>query len=248
MVDSCFTQFKLDYSKTKDVPIGNFVSSEDLSAGGHLWRIHCYPRGNKVENNGDCLSIFLKLISKSKKVKAAFDAFVMDRDGAPSSSHSRCVQVYPPTGYSNDWGWPQFVERSILQSDYLVDGWVTITCGVIVVCDPFDLLPSDIGSHLGLLLDGTDASDVSFLVDGEKFPVHRAVLAARSPVFKAQLLGSMADAKMSSITMQDIAPATFRAMLRFIYTDACPMDAELISDSLTLSEMFQNLLAAADRA
>ncbi|KAJ1269255.1 hypothetical protein BS78_07G197000 [Paspalum vaginatum] len=180
-------------------------------------------------------------MSKSKKVKAVFDAFVMDSNGAPSSSHSRWVQVYPPDGCV-DWGWSRFLERSILESDCLADGWFTIICGVIVVRDPIDLPPSNIGSHLGLLLDSTDGSDVSFAVDGEKFPAHRAVLAARSPVFKAQLLGSMADAKMSSMTMQDIAPATFRAMLRFIYTDACPADA-----GESPSDMFQNLLAAADR-
>jgi speckle-type POZ protein len=77
------------------------------------------------------------------------------------------------------------------------------------------------------LLDCTDGSDVSFVVDGVKFPAHRAVLAARSPVFKAQLLGSMAEANMSSITLHDIVPATFKVMPRFMYTDACPADAEL---------------------
>jgi speckle-type POZ protein len=81
---------------------------------------------------------------------------------------------------------------------------------------------SDIGTHLGRLLDHTDGTDVSFIVDGENFPAHRAVLAARSPVFKAMLFGSMAEAAMSSITLHDIAPATFKAMLCFIYTDELP--------------------------
>jgi speckle-type POZ protein len=52
------------------------------------------------------------------------------------------------------------------------------------------------GSHFGCLLDSAEGSDVSFLVGGEAFPAHRAVLAARSPVFEAQLLGAIADAKM----------------------------------------------------
>jgi hypothetical protein len=39
------------------------------------------------------------------------------------------------------------------------------------------------------------------------------VLAARSPVFEAQLLGAMADARVPSITVQDMEPAAFRAML-----------------------------------
>ncbi|OEL18147.1 BTB/POZ and MATH domain-containing protein 1 [Dichanthelium oligosanthes] len=100
------------------------------------------------------------------------------------------------------------------------------------------------GAHLGRLLDSGDGSDVSFVVDGETFPAHRAVLAARSPVFKAQLLGSMAEAAMPSITLRDdIAAATFKIMLRFMYTDALPGDEEL-GDSPT--EMLHDLLAKAD--
>nr|CAB3481487.1 unnamed protein product [Digitaria exilis] len=102
-------------------------------------------------------------------------------------------------------------------------------CGVKVLQDdPISVPPSDIVSHIGSLLDSTDGSDVSLAVDGEEFPAHRAVLAARSPVFKAQLLGSMADAKMSSITLHDITPATFR-----------------LGDSPR--EKLQDLFAAADR-
>jgi speckle-type POZ protein len=55
----------------------------------------------------------------------------------------------------------------------------------------------------------------------------------------------MADAKMSSITLHDIAAATFKVMLRFIYTDALPEDGE-IGDSPT--KVFQDLLAVADRS
>ena len=85
---------------------------------------------------------------------------------------------------------------------------------------------------------------MSFVVNGETFPAHRAVLAARSPVFKAQLLGSMADAKMSSITIPDITSVTFKAMLRYMYTDALPADTEL---GVSSTEVFQDLLVLADR-
>jgi speckle-type POZ protein len=271
MFDHCsFThQFKLNFVETKNVAIGDFVSSPDISAGGHLWRINCYPRGNKKEDKGDYLSIFFELVSKSKDgVKATLEAFVMDRHGALSSSHKSLVHVYPPKKGSdvdndiNDWGWPRFVERSVLESLYVTDGSVIILCGVKVgsslvrrepretSCSPSDEVPpSDIGRHLGILLDSAEGSDVSFVVGGKTFPAHRAVLAARSPVFKAQLLGSMADAKMPSITLQDITPATFKAMLRFVYTDDLPGyegegSGDLDEDK---AETIQDLLAAADR-
>ncbi|XP_066354940.1 BTB/POZ and MATH domain-containing protein 1-like [Miscanthus floridulus] len=117
------------------------------------------------------------------------------------------------------WGF-SIVKRSDLEPLYVANGWVTIMCGVIVVSnDPKPVPPpppSDIGLHLGRLLDRSMATDVTFMVGGEAFPAHRAVLAGRSPVFEAQLLGSMADATMPSmsITVQDIHPAAFRAMLR----------------------------------
>lgn len=88
-------------------------------------------------------------------------------------------------------------------------------------------------------------SDVSFIVKGEKFQAHRAILTARSQVFRAdQLFGSTADATSSSITLEEIESATFTAMLGFIYTDELPKDDEL-GDSPT--GMMQHLLAAADR-
>lgn len=47
-------------------------------------------------------------------------------------------------------------------------------------------------------------------------------------MFKAHLLGSMADSKMSSITMHDVPATTFMAMLRFMYTNALLEDDELV--------------------
>ncbi|KAF8646581.1 hypothetical protein HU200_065805 [Digitaria exilis] len=247
--DTCsFThQFKLNFKETKKAAIGKPVSSGDISDGGHLWTINCYPRGEKKDYDGEYLSVFLHHESKTKDAKAIFEVFVMDRDGAPSSSHKRrLVRVFTTKGTSHDsWGWSHLVKRSELESLYLTNGSVIVMCGVKVVRDDtISVPPSDIKTHLGILLDSTDGSDVSFLVDGEEFPAHRAVLAARSPVFKAQLLGSMADAKMQSITLHDIVPTAFRLMLGFIYTDnlssgdgcGCPP-----------AETFRDLLAVTDR-
>jgi len=118
--------------------------------------------------------------------------------------------------------------------------------GVIVLGDsPITMPSSHIVEHLGRLLDHTNGSeDVTFSVDGGKFRTHRAILAARSPVFKAQLFGSMADATMPCITLHDIKPATFQILLRFIYTDELPRVEESSSDSSM--DLYLDLLAAAD--
>ncbi|RLN03405.1 BTB/POZ and MATH domain-containing protein 1-like [Panicum miliaceum] len=254
MLDSGFTEFKLDLAATKNLAAGDALHlSDEFSAGGHIWRVRCYPHADGGLN----LSFYLLLVGGgSRKVRVIFEAFLMDRDGAPSSSHvRRCLQMYPPPGGYGLWGLPNFLKRADLESgDYLKDGRVTIMFGVIVLRDdsptavasPIAVPPSDIGDHLGRLLDGADSSDVSFAVGGETFCAHRAVLAARSSVFKAQLLGAMADAMMPTITLHDIQPETFRNLLRFIYTDALPAEREVVAASSTTTAFFQDLLAVAD--
>ncbi|KAG2580075.1 hypothetical protein PVAP13_6NG269800 [Panicum virgatum] len=254
MFDSCFTRFKLDYDGTKSLGIGD-AASRDVSVGGHRWRIDCYPRGYRAEDNGEYVSLCLELTGDSTGGGGGVEAFVTKPDGAPSSSRTqRTRQVYsssPPAAAEGvrSLAFRQFVKWKDIESLYLADGWATITCRVIVTGrgrdnDPLVAPPPDIGTHLGLLLDCADGSDVSFVVDGERFPAHRAVLAARSPVFKAQLLGPTSKARASSVTVPDMAPATFRAMLRFVYTDACPAVGEL---GASPSEVYPRLLAAADR-
>ncbi|GJN15683.1 hypothetical protein PR202_gb02619 [Eleusine coracana subsp. coracana] len=98
MWDSCFTELKLDYEATKNLGIGNVVMSDEISAGGDIWRIHCYPHGLKQADKGVYLSLFLRFLSKSstRNVTAIFDTFLMNRDGTPSLIHSyHCVKTFP---------------------------------------------------------------------------------------------------------------------------------------------------------
>uniref|UniRef100_A0A0D9X9U8 BTB domain-containing protein n=1 Tax=Leersia perrieri TaxID=77586 RepID=A0A0D9X9U8_9ORYZ len=227
-----------DYAATNSCAIGSSLSSDAFSAGGHTWKVVYYPRG-EYEDNGEYLSVFLNLASKSNNdVKAVFEAFLMEKHGKPSSS----------------------VAKSDLESSYVVDGKVRIMCVVIVLHDndPIEedesipVPESDIGIHLGGLLDREDGTDISFIVDGETFHAHRAVLAARSSVFQAELFGSMAEAKMSSITILEIERATFKALLQFIYTDKLPevrvkLEGFLSPSMVTRISFFQDLLVAADR-
>lgn len=70
--------------------------------------------------------------------------------------------------------------------------------------------PSNIGKQFGQLLESKDSTDVSFEVDGEVFTAHKVILAARSPVFRAQLFGPMREKKMDCIQVEDIEASVFK--------------------------------------
>ncbi|CAL5005166.1 unnamed protein product [Urochloa decumbens] len=200
-----------------------------------------------LEEDKGYVSIFFDLVSKAS-VSAIFEVFMMGKDGNPWKPDCRCplrtdVLLFEEGKYMG--GWARLVSQHDLEKYCLKEGHVTFVCAIMVARGSSIPVPApDIGKHFGALLDSMDGADVSFTIDNETFHAHRAVLAARSPVFKTELLGSMAEATMPNITLHDIAPATFRVMLQFVYTDALPADSELGGSP---SEMMKHLLAAADR-
>jgi speckle-type POZ protein len=78
--------------------------------------------------------------------------------------------------------------------------------------------------HIGHLLTSGKRTDITFEVDGEMFPAHKVVLAARSPVFRAQLFGPMKDKNMKCIKVEDMEAPVFKVLHGFpvfIYLPCC---------------------------
>jgi speckle-type POZ protein len=96
---------------------------------------------------------------------------------------------------------------------------------------------------------------VVFDVGGQTFAAHRCVLAARSPVFSAELFGTMKESNTTDVVrVDDMEARVFKALLYFVYTDSLPKaeeagegekreEAEEEEDDI----MSQHLLVAADR-
>ena len=116
-------------------------------------------------------------------------------------------------------GYKRFYKRTSLEhSDYLKDDCLLIRCIVGVVKTHTEgpklyripLPPSDIGQQYGQLLESKKGTDVNFEVDGEIFAAHKLVLAARSPVFRAQLFGPMKEKSTQCIKVEDIEAPVFK--------------------------------------
>ncbi|GFP97865.1 BTB/POZ and math domain-containing protein 2 [Phtheirospermum japonicum] len=128
-------------------------------------------------------------------------------------------------------GYKRFLKRTALEtSDYLKDDCLQVHCCVGVVKShtegpkiySISLPPSDIGQHFGHLLESGKGSDVNFEVDGEKFSAHKVVLAARSPVFRAQLYGPMKDQNTQCIKVEDMEAPVFKTDGFEYLKESCP--------------------------
>nr|XP_043609076.1 BTB/POZ and MATH domain-containing protein 2-like [Erigeron canadensis] len=257
--------FKISgYSLSKGIGIGKYVASETFMVGGYSWAIYFYPDGKSVEDNAGYVSLFIALASEGTDVRALFELTLIDQSGKERhkvhSHFGRALESGPYTlKYRGSmWGYKRFFKRTALESsDYLKDDCLQVHCCVGVVRShtkapksySIHVPPSDIGQHFGQLLECGKGTDVCFDVDGEKFGAHKLVLAARSPVFRAQLFGPMKDQNVRRINVEDIQAPVFKALLHFIYWDSLPDMQELtgLNTKWASTLMYQHLLAAADR-
>ncbi|XP_010545078.1 PREDICTED: BTB/POZ and MATH domain-containing protein 2-like [Tarenaya hassleriana] len=252
------------YSLAKGIGAGKYIASDTFMVGGYQWAIYFYPDGKSVEDNGAYVSLFIALVSHAIDVRALFELTLLDQSGKERhkvhSHFGRTLESGPYTlKYRGSmWGYKRFFKRSLLEtSDYLKGDCLMVHCSVGVVRSRvegprvyyIEIPPSDICHDFGKLLESGKGTDVSFEVDGELFAAHKLILAARSPVFRAQLFGPMKDRNTHCITIEDIEAPVFKALLHFIYWDSLPDLQELagLNSKWALTLMSQHLLAAADR-
>ncbi|KAL8093487.1 BTB/POZ and MATH domain-containing protein 3-like isoform X2 [Apium graveolens] len=252
------------YSLAKGMSPGKYISSDTFTVGGYDWAVYFYPDGKNVEDNSAYVSVFIALASEGTDVRALFELTLMDQSGKEKhkvhSHFDRALESGPYTlKYKGSmWGYKRFYKRTSLESsDYLKDDCLSMNCTVGVVRNRIEgpkrcsipVPPSDMGQSLKYLVDSELGFDILFRVGEETFKAHKLILAARSPVFRAQFFGLVGNTKMDEVTLKDIEPSIFKAMLLFLYSDELP-DLQEFSDSTMDSAStvtLQNLLAVADR-
>ncbi|TVU42017.1 hypothetical protein EJB05_08399, partial [Eragrostis curvula] len=229
----------------KDFGVGNGIRSATFSMGGHDWSIIYYPDGRALDCK-DYVAIYLELMSKNTETTTVhYDFRLVNLATGLSSSVLRRQTVYKP-GITS-WGTKKLMKKSDLETlGYLREDCLEIECDVTIIkVDKDDVPPSGLLDDLGKLLVWEEGKDVTFKVQEEVFRAHKIVLAMRSPVFKAQLYGPMSDKRKRSITVEDMQPPVFKALLHFIYKDSLPSMDNL--DAHENEDMARHLLVAADR-
>ncbi|XP_020185805.1 BTB/POZ and MATH domain-containing protein 2-like [Aegilops tauschii subsp. strangulata] len=235
------------FSKLEGKGAGKFISSSTFSVSGYGWNIRVYPDGWKEEDKAAHLSVFLCFCSGATGVKVEYTLSLLEKDGRVSQIASIPNTFWTVGGY---WGRDKFIEKSKLKELLSRNGdCFTIRCVLTVMKEPRTedlgtvIVPvpqSDMHTHFASMLKDGEGVDVTFSVDGQLFNAHRCVLAAQSSVFKAELFGKMKETTMKSIKINDMEPATFEALLHFIYTDLLSCDVDQVV-------ALQHLFVAADR-
>ncbi|KAG4995902.1 hypothetical protein JHK85_027341 [Glycine max] len=219
-------RFKITgYSLSKGIGIGKYIASDIFSVGGYDWAIYFYPDGKSVEDNATYVSLFIALASEGTDVRALFELTLLDQSGKERHKvHSHFERTLESGPYTlkyrgSMWGYKRFFKRTALEtSDYLKDDCLSVNCSVGVVKSHTEgpkiykipIPSSNMGQQFGKLLESGKDSDVSFEVNGEIFAAHKLVLAARSPVFRAQLFGPMKNQNTHCIKVEDMEAPVFK--------------------------------------
>ncbi|KAL9254520.1 BTB/POZ and MATH domain-containing protein [Drosera capensis] len=266
-------EFKITgYSLSKGIGIGRCIISDTFIVGGYSWAVYFYPDGKNYGNGVDggggnestYVSVFIGLVGEGVDVRALFEIVLVDQSGNGKHKVQSHFDELPEEGPhtlrcpGSMWGYKKFIRRKDLEaSNFLKGDCLLIRCTVGVVkthreasrLNAIPVPPSNMGQQFGLLLESKESTDVNFEVDDQVFSAHKLVLAARSPVFRAQLFGPMKESNMQCIKVEDMKAPVFKALLQFIYWDTLP-DMQDLSGLCTKGAatlVAQHLMVAADR-
>ena len=78
----------------------------------------------------------------------------------------------------------------------------------------------------GKLLESGDSSDVTIKVKGHPLAAHKAILGARSPVFKAMFTHDTLENQTNEVNIEECDVEVFKQLLLYFYTGSCGPEIE----------------------
>ncbi|CAK8671392.1 speckle-type POZ protein B-like [Clavelina lepadiformis] len=257
----CYTQVKVvkfsymwtinNFSFCRE-EMGEVLRSSTFSSDANdkmKWCLRVNPKGLDEESK-DYLSLYLLLVSCHKsEVRAKFKFSILNskREETKAMESQRAYRFVQ----GKDWGFKKFIRRDFLMDEtngLLPDDKLTLFCEVSVVQESVNISGQSnmmqlkvpdckLSKDLESLLEESHFTDCTFSVKGKEYKAHKAIVAARSPVFRAMFEHEMEESKFNRVEISDITQDVFKSMLTFLYTGKSP----------DLDQMASQLLAAADK-
>ncbi|XP_040597055.1 speckle-type POZ protein-like [Mesocricetus auratus] len=221
------------------------ITSPTFPTGGNdKW---CLRVGKE---SADYLSVYIGMLSSlNTHIWAKFQLWILGTEGEKvlAWGTERASKFLP--------GYECRFKRFIL-IDYIKDhvhcllpqNKLTIFCKVTLFQDSFSISEQNrdpgiqvprctMADELEKLWENSLFTDCLLFVAGQEFRAHKAILAARSPVFRAMFEHDMEESRTNRVEIHDLDPRGFKAMVGFIYTGKAP----------DLHNMADSVLAAADK-
>lgn len=238
------------------------LTSETFSVGGYDWAIVYYPNGlAQLFDDGQFTSVFLKLMRPYESEVNASYCFCLQDPASPSTGEKYKFSRPSTKFLFSNGGWcnPEFVSKvDLATSGCLKDDCLVIKCTVevykVINDAPHEdednskiiVPPSNLSKDFRGLLESGLKADLTIKIGlSNSFKVHACLLGARSPVFRAQLCGSMMESKQSVICIEVMDAKVFVVLLHYMYTDELPEFMEETTEEAT--NMAQHLLVVSDQ-
>ncbi|XP_028638504.1 TD and POZ domain-containing protein 5-like [Grammomys surdaster] len=195
------------------------------------WCLRVHPNGTDEESK-HFLSVFLVLLSCPKSpVWAKFQFWITNNQNKNLNMRDSNVVSFLQ---NQTRGFKKFILREHLLHHWLLpEDTLTLCCKVNIVGDFFNnpeqtMTPAIqdprhvLTDDLKELSENSLFTDCCLLVGGYEFRAHKAILAARSPVFRAMFEHEMKEGLTNRVEIQDLDPQVFKEMMGFMYTGKVP--------------------------
>uniref|UniRef100_A0A0K0FN34 Speckle-type POZ protein-like (inferred by orthology to a human protein) n=1 Tax=Strongyloides venezuelensis TaxID=75913 RepID=A0A0K0FN34_STRVS len=214
------------------------------------WSLWIYPNGDR-EDSKEYISIFLILKKPDEaNVKYRF-SILNDKEEEKNVIASEMVKEFVK---SKGWGFSKFVRKDFLLDEsngLLINDKLTILCeGAIINLKPekynnpekpinITIPESRLLLEYGIMFDSPLFTDYIIKVKDTEIKVHKAVLAARSPVFCEIFNNKLEKCQTNFMEIKDFRAEVVREMLRYIYTDEVSDIQNMASEMLEIANKYE---------
>ncbi|KAG7467967.1 hypothetical protein MATL_G00137860 [Megalops atlanticus] len=94
-------------------------------------------------------------------------------------------------------------------------------------------------SIMDLCLEDGLFADVTVVVDGKEFQLHRLVLSAQSCFFRSMFTSNLKEAHNRSIELKDVSAPVFQLLVDYIYHGTIKLRVEDLQDTYEMADMYQ---------
>jgi len=211
------------------------------------WRIDWKPPvKTKLDFFSDNYSVNIKLESSNRRhVRAKYSVYITDATESKKCYKKKFNKIMDFKEGSVTT-FKDFIFRYTLfnkEDNLLPDGNLILCCEGFMIANPVDTTTPKkvhkckLTTAMENLFESQTLTDIKLRVQGTEIPAHKAILAARSPVFAAMFAHDTLERKESCVEIKDIKVEVIQELLRYLYTGHAPQ----------LKTMAGEILPAADK-